>query len=85
LDAGAIADAHTLLDLDERADEAVVSDPALVEIDGLDNFCAGTELNIPDLALVDLRAVHGVVRSSRPYGGKCGLQLMAHPARWAAL
>ena len=52
------ADAHSLLDLDERADEYAISKSAAIEIDGFDHGDVVTELDVDDARLQPFRLSH---------------------------
>src|SRR5688572_8863736 len=61
LHASTIANDDTLLDFDKWTDKAIVADPALVEIDGIDDRHSGAERNVSDLRLADVRTIHTTV------------------------
>ncbi len=52
------ADAHSLLDLDERADEYAISKSAAIEIDGFDHGDVVTELDVDNARLQPFRLSH---------------------------
>jgi len=64
------ADHGTFLDLGEGTYEAIVADPALIEIAGLDHPDARAKFDVADLGLVQFRPVHEATPSRLSRGVK---------------
>jgi hypothetical protein len=58
LNARSMADHHTILDLYERADKAVIADTARVKVDRLNDLDSGAKRNVANLGFVDSRMAH---------------------------
>jgi hypothetical protein len=58
LDTRPLANHNTFLDFNERADETIVADGAFVEIDGFNNDNSGAKVDVSDLGLTNVGAIH---------------------------
>jgi hypothetical protein len=53
-----MADHHTSLDLNKRADKAVIADVAFVEVDRLNDLYSGAKRDVANLGFMYVRTAH---------------------------